>query len=129
MYEALIEQAKQARENAYTPYSGFNVGAAVRTRNGKIFQGCNVENSSYGATICAERVALFAAYAYGEREIEALAIVTDTQRLCPPCGMCRQVIIELGGDIDIILANLHDEQRVIRASDLLPEAFTHDFFA
>ncbi len=128
MYEALIEHAKQARMQAYTPYSHFNVGAAVRTRSGKIFQGCNIENSSYGATICAERVALFQAYAHGEREIEALAIVADTPTPCPPCGICRQVIVELAGDIDVILVNLRNERRLFRASELLPEAFTAAFF-
>jgi len=128
MYEALIEHAKQARMQAYTPYSHFNVGAAVRTRSGKIFQGCNIENSSYGATICAERVALFQAYAHGEREIEALVIVADTPTPCPPCGICRQVIVELAGDIDVILVNLRNERRLFRASELLPEAFTAAFF-
>ncbi len=127
MRETLVEEAKKARMKAYTPYSHFNVGAAVQTKSGTIFQGCNIENSSYGATVCAERVALFNAYVHGEREIEAVAIIADTKTPCPPCGICRQVIMELGGDIEIILANLHGDTRVFKASELLPESFTGDF--
>ena len=127
MQGTLIQEAKQARMKAYAPYSHFKVGAAVQTKSGKIFQGCNIENSSYGATVCAERVALFNAYVHDERELEAIAIIADTTTPCPPCGICRQVIMELGGDIDVILANLKGEVRVFKASELLPEAFTEDF--
>lgn len=127
MHEELIQEAKQARMKAYTPYSHFEVGAALLTRSGKIFHGCNIENSSYGATVCAERVALFNAYAHEEREIQAIAIVADTPTPCPPCGICRQVILELGGDIEVILANLQDNIRIFKASELLPEAFTSIF--
>lgn len=127
MHEVLIQQAKQARIKAYTPYSHFKVGAALLTRSGKIFHGCNIENSSYGATVCAERVALFNAYVHEEHEIEAIAIVADTPTPCPPCGICRQVILELGGDIEVILANLQDNTRIFKASELLPEAFTSVF--
>lgn len=127
MDDALIEEAKKAREKAYTPYSHFNVGAAVRTKSGEIFHGCNIENSSYGATVCAERVALYNAYVHEQREIEAIAIVADTNVPCPPCGICRQVIIELGGDIEVILTNLQGDIRVFKASELLPEAFTEKF--
>lgn len=127
MHEELIQEAKQARMKAYTPYSHFKVGAALLTRSGGIFHGCNIENSSYGATVCAERVALFNAYAHEEREIEAIAIVADTPTPCPPCGICRQVILELGGDIEVILANLQDNTRIFKASELLPEAFTSVF--
>ena len=128
MRETLIQEAAQARLKAYTPYSHFKVGAAVQTKSGKIFQGCNIENSSFGATVCAERVALFTAYSQDEREIEAIAVVADTDTPCPPCGICRQVIIELAGDVDVILANLRGDVRVLKASELLPEAFTPDFF-
>ncbi len=83
MHELLIEEARKARMKAYTPYSHFNVGAAVRTKSGNIFQGCNIEKSSYGATVCAERVALYNAYVHEEREIEAIAIVADTKTPCP----------------------------------------------
>lgn len=127
MRDALIQAATDARLKAYAPYSQFLVGAAVRTKSGKIFQGCNIENSSYGATVCAERVALFHAYAHGEPEIDAIAIVTDTVPPSPPCGICRQVLLELAGDIEIILANLCGEQRVFMVSMLLPEAFTKSF--
>lgn len=127
MYETLIQAATEARLRAYAPYSKFYVGAAVLTSSGAIIQGCNIENSSYGATVCAERVALFQAYAHGERKIEAIAIVTDTSPPSPPCGICRQVILELAGDIDVILANLTGERREFTLSELLPEAFNQKF--
>jgi cytidine deaminase len=127
MYESLIRAAIEARSNAYAPYSEFYVGAAVQTHSGKIFQGGNIENSSYGATVCAERVALFQAYAHGEREFVALAVVTDTRPPSPPCGICRQVIWELAGNIEIILANLAGEQRQFKMCELLPEAFDSSF--
>lgn len=127
MHETLIHEATQARLQAYAPYSNFLVGAAVLTTSGKIFRGCNIENSSYGATVCAERVALFNAYIHEERRIEAIAIVTDTEQPSPPCGICRQVILELGGDIQVILANLHGTIQIFRASELLPAAFTPEF--
>jgi cytidine deaminase len=123
----LIQAATEARLKAYAPYSHFKVGAAVRTKSGAIFQGCNIENSSYGATVCAERVALFNAYVHGEGEIEAIAIVTDTQPPCPPCGICRQVIMELAGNINIILANSSGEIRIFKTGELLPEAFSNNF--
>lgn len=129
MRDKLIQAATEARLNAYAPYSQFKVGAAVQTKAGTIFHGCNIENSSYGATICAERVALFNAYVHGEREIEAIAIVADTQPPCPPCGICRQVILELAGNIEVILANLTGAIRVFKASELLPEAFSGDFLS
>lgn len=125
--DTLIQEAKQARLSAYTPYSHFKVGAAIHTKSEKIFRGCNIENSSYGATVCAERVALFTAYSHEEREIDAIAIVADTETPCPPCGICRQVIIELAGDIEVILANLRGDVRVLKASELLPDAFTSEF--
>lgn len=127
MYETLIQAATEARLRAYAPYSKFYVGAAVLTSSGAIFQGCNIENSSYGATVCAERVALFQAYVHGERTIEAIAIVTDTSPPSPPCGICRQVILELAEDIDVILANLTGERREFKLSQLLPEAFNQKF--
>lgn len=129
MYETLIHAATEARLRAYAPYSKFYVGAAVLTRSGAIFQGCNIENSSYGATVCAERVALFQAYAHGERKFEALAIATDTSPPSPPCGICRQVILELAGDITIILANLAGERHEFKLSQLLPEAFSQKFLS
>ena len=127
MHEELIEAAKEARMRAYAPYSKFSVGAAALTRSGKIFPGCNIENSSYGATICAERVAVGNAYAHGERGIAAIAIVADTPTLCPPCGMCRQVLFEAGENMEVILANLRGDVRICRMRDLLPEAFSPAF--
>lgn len=127
MHEHLIQAAAEARLRAYAPYSKFLVGAAVLTTSGRIFQGCNIENSSYGATTCAEQVALFQAYANGERTFEALAVVTDTHPPCPPCGICRQVILELAGDINIILANESGDQRLFKLHELLPEAFDQSF--
>jgi len=127
MRDRLIQAATEARLTAYAPYSRFQVGAAVQTKSGAIFQGCNLENGSYGATICAERVALFHAYVHGAQDIEAIAVVADTPTPCPPCGICRQVMIELAGNIEVILANLRGDVRVFHARELLPEAFTPDF--
>ena len=88
-HESLVTAAKQARENAHAPYSNFRVGAAVRASSGRIFGGCNIENATYGLTVCAERVAIFKALSEGERNFDAIAVVTDGERLTPPCGACR----------------------------------------
>ena len=90
--QKLIDAAREAREQAYAPYSNFRVGAAVRTKSGKIFKGCNIENATLGLTLCAERTAIFKAVSEGEREFEAIAVVCDTEILTPPCGPCRQTI-------------------------------------
>ena len=127
MYDDLIEAAKEARMRAYAPYSKFLVGAAILTRSGKMFLGCNVENSSYGAAICAERVAVGNAYAQGEREFAAIAIVADAPAPCPPCGICRQVLFEVGEEMEVILTNLRGDVRVYRMRDLLPDAFSQNF--
>ncbi len=119
----LINEAIAARENAYAPYSKFKVGAAVITKNGKIFTGCNVENASYGGTICAERVAVCKAVSAGEREIEAIAIVYDENDFASPCGICRQFIFEFGADIDVISANMKGEYKTQKISELLPDGF------
>ncbi len=118
----LLEMARKARENAYAPYSDFKVGAALLTESGEIFTGCNVENSSYGLSVCAERVALFKAVSEGYRKFKALAVVADTERPVPPCGACRQVLWEFG-DIDIIMSNLKGDVKVMKLSELLPEGF------
>lgn len=123
----LLRSAIEARLRAYAPYSGFRVGAAVLTRSGAVFSGCNVENSSYGATVCAERTALLQAYAHGEREIVKIMVVTDTSPPTPPCGICRQVLMELAPEADIVLANLGGERRRFRLDQLLPEAFHQGF--
>ncbi|MGU7773335.1 cytidine deaminase [Burkholderia sp. MR1-5-21] len=124
--QALIDAAKAAREKAYAPYSRFKVGAALRTKDGKVFHGCNVENASYGLCNCAERTAMFAAIAAGYRpgDFSAIAVVGETEGPIAPCGACRQVMIELGTpSLDVVLANLTGDVRVTRADALLPDAF------
>ena len=123
-YTALAQAARNARERAYAPYSRFPVGAAVLTASGQLFLGCNIENAAYPVTVCAERVALFAALAAGEREIVALAVTADTAGPVSPCGSCRQVIFELAHGADIILTNLHDALLITTADVLLPGGFT-----
>src|SRR5271170_3191976 len=122
-YDALISAAKQARENAHAPFSNFRVGAAVRAKSGRIYAGCNVENASYGLTCCAERVAIFKAISEGERGFDAIAVVTDTNTLTPPCGACRQIIWEFCGDVPVILANLNGKTETLRMHDLFPKPF------
>jgi len=121
--EKLIAAARQARDRAHAPFSEFRVGAAVRTKSGRTFGGCNVENASYGLTICAERVAIFKAISEGEREFEAIAVVTDTDTLTPPCGACRQIIWEFCGDVPVILANLKGKVERESSAKLLPRPF------
>jgi cytidine deaminase len=121
--QALIAAARAARERAHAPYSEFRVGAAVRTKSGRIFAGCNIESASYGLTLCAERVAVFKAVSEGEHEFDAVAVVTDTESLTPPCGACRQVLWEFCGDAEVILANLQGRAEVHRLSALFPKPF------
>ena len=122
-YEKLFKEAEKARKKAYTPYSKFKVGAAVLTTDGKIFTGCNIENASFGLTVCAERVAILKAISEGSYKFEAMAIVGDTERPCSPCGACRQVISEFGEDIKIAMSNLKGDVKIKKISELLPEAF------
>jgi cytidine deaminase len=119
----LIRRARAARKNSHSPYSGFRVGAALLAANGKIYTGCNVEISTYALTLCAERTAAFKARSEGVKSFRAIAIVTDAQELISPCGACRQVLMDLCGDIDIILAGPRGAHSVFRLSDLLPMAF------
>jgi cytidine deaminase len=123
----LIEAARTARENAHAPYSNFRVGAAVRTKSGKIYSGCNIENATYGLTLCAERVAIFKAMSEGERDFDAIAVVTDTEKLTPPCGSCRQIIWEFCGDVPVIMSNLQGKHERDTASNLLPRPFDRTF--
>ena len=123
--KALIELAKQARAHAYAPSSGFAVGAAALSADGRVFLGCNIENASYGLTNCAERTAIFSAIAAGAKELAALAVVADGEQPCSPCGACRQVIAEFSIK-RIILANLAGKSRVVTAEELLPYAFSLD---
>ena len=122
-YEALISAARQTRENAHAAFSNFRVGAALRASSGRIFGGCNVENATYGLTVCAERVAIFKAISEGERGFDAIAVVTDADSLTPPCGACRQLIWEFCGDVPVILANLKGKVETIPMHDLFPKPF------
>lgn len=121
----LIEVAKKYRERAYAPYSKFQVGAAVLTKRGHVYGGCNIENASYPVTNCAERTAIFKAVSEGEREFEAIAIVADTPGPCAPCGMCRQAICEfrIGR---VIMANLKGDSKAVSLEEILPFAFTEN---
>ena len=123
-YAALIEAARVVRARAYVPYSRFAVGAAALTASGRVFLGCNVENAAYPACMCAERVALLSAYAAGEREIVALAVVADTPGPVSPCGTCRQVMLELAPRSTVLLANMRGEQQFTTPDTLLPAGFT-----
>jgi cytidine deaminase len=120
---ALIEAARLARENAHAPYSHFRVGAAVEDETGRIFTGCNVENATYGLTLCAERVAVFKGISEGAKRFTRIAVVADTDRLTPPCGACRQILWEFCGDAELTLSNLQGETETMRLSILLPRAF------
>jgi cytidine deaminase len=119
----LRQLARAARENARAEYSGFKVGAAVETARGKAFAGCNVENSTYGLTVCAERVAIWKALSEGESKFRRLVVIADTDALTPPCGACRQIIWEYCGDIEVILANFKNMTRRYKMSELFPSPF------
>jgi cytidine deaminase len=127
-YDVLVAAATAARENAHAPYSNFRVGAALRATSGRIFGGCNVENSTYGLTVCAERVAIFKAMSEGERGFDAIAVVTDADALTPPCGACRQLIWEFCGDVSVVLANLKGKREVHRMKELFPKPFDSSSF-
>ena len=119
----LIEAAQKARENAYAPYSQFKVGAALLTKKGEVYTGCNVENASYGLTMCAERVAIYKAVCAGTTEFESMALVTDSSEPASPCGACRQVLAEFSGDLEIIMTNLQGKIAKKSIAELLPMAF------
>lgn len=121
--KSLIQAAVKSRTRAYAPYSKFHVGAAVLGSSGKIYGGCNVENASYGLTICAERAAIFRAIAEGEKRLLALAVLYDRDELGAPCGACRQVIREFGKRLPVVLANLRGNFRIQTVEDLLPGSF------
>ena len=125
--QTLMDEAKKARENAVAPFSKFKVGAALLTRSGKVFTGCNVENATYGLTVCAERVAIWKALSEGERKFSKLVIVADTEQLTPPCGTCRQIIWEFCKHATIVLANLRGLKEELHVADLLPRAFDARF--
>jgi cytidine deaminase len=119
----LLEAALKVRGNAHATFSHFQVGAALETMDGQIITGCNVENATYGLTICAERVAVFKAISEGQRRFRRVAVVADTEEPTPPCGACRQILWEFAGDLEVILGNLHGEKARYQLKDLLPHPF------
>lgn len=119
----LVRLARAARRLAHAPYSGFKVGAALRTRDGAIVTGCNIENATFGLTLCAERVAVFKAVSEGLLEFDAVAVVADSPRLTAPCGACRQILWEFCGDIPVRIQDLDGRHRTVRMSRLLPLPF------
>jgi cytidine deaminase len=122
-YKELANKAVEAKTKAFASYSKFHVGAALLTKKNKIYQGGNIETSSYSLTICAERTALFKAISEGEREFTAIAIASDDPDFCPPCGACRQVMNDLCGNIDVIMINHKNELKQMKLSELLPFPF------
>ncbi|HED06334.1 MAG TPA: cytidine deaminase [Ignavibacteria bacterium] len=122
-YEELSEKAIQAKSKAYPPYSKFHVGAALLTSKNKLYLGGNIETPSYSLTICAERTAVFKAFSEGERKFKAIALASDAPGFCSPCGACRQVLLDLCGDIDVVMVNKKKELKVMKLSKLIPFAF------
>jgi cytidine deaminase len=127
--EKLIGAAAAARGKAYAPYSKFKVGAAILTKDGHCYTGCNIENASYGLTCCAERVALFKAVSSSERSFKAIAVTAGTKEFCPPCGACRQALAEFGTDIKVYMANETGEYQMQTVAELLPLSFTAEALA
>ena len=124
----LVAAARRARRHAHAAYSNFKVGAALEAADGTIITGCNVENATYGLTICAERVAMFKALSEGHRKFTRVVVVADTDAPTPPCGACRQILWEFGGDVEVILANLRRETGRHQLRDLLPLPFDSRLF-
>src|ERR1035437_2657100 len=127
MPDPLTAAAIAVRENAHATFSKFKVGAAVQDDTGRIHTGCNVENATYGLTICAERVAIFKAISEGARKFTRVAVVADTDNLTPPCGACRQILWEFCGDVEIVLSNLAGKTETIQLATLFPRAFDASF--
>ena len=127
--DALLEAALAARKHAHAPFSGFQVGAALEDDSGRIHTGCNVENATYGLTICAERVAVFKAISEGARKFRRIAVAADTGTLTPPCGACRQILWEFCGDIEVLLVNLEGRSESLRLKDLFPRPFDATFLS
>ena len=127
MDDSLASAAIQARELAHAPFSHFRVGAALLDSAGRIHSGCNIENATYGLTLCAERVAVFKAISEGAREFTRIAIAADTETLTPPCGACRQILWEFCSDIEIVLVNLRGVSEIMRLKELFPRAFDASF--
>ena len=123
----LIEAAIAARLHARAPYSNFQVGAAIEDEHGRIFTGCNIENATYGLTMCAERVAVFKAISEGAGKIVRVVVVADTEVLTPPCGACRQILWEFCGEAELTLANLHGQRETLSMRDIFPRPFDASF--
>ena len=123
----LVEAALAARENAHAPFSNFRVGAALEDEAGRIFTGCNIENATYGLTLCAERVAVFKAISEGARKFTRIAVAADTDVLTPPCGACRQILWEFCGDLELTLVNLQGKRETFRLKDIFPRPFDASF--
>ena len=123
----LIEAAIDARNKAHAPYSHFHVGAAIEAVDGRVFTGCNVENATYGLSVCAERVAIFKAISEGVRKFQRIAVSADTDVLTPPCGACRQILWEFCGDIEVTLTNLKGKTETLRLKDFNPRPFDDSF--
>jgi len=120
----LIKAAISACDMAYIPFSGFSVGAAIMTKSGKIYKGCNIENSSYSATVCAERVAIGNAITHGDREFQAIVICGSSDDYCFPCGICRQTLSEfVDADFEVVMAKSENDYKVFKMGELLPQAF------
>jgi cytidine deaminase len=122
-YTTLAKRAAAARKLSHSPYSQFKVGAALLARDGKVYTGCNVEISSFALTLCAERTAIFKAVSEGERKFQAIAVATDENDFTAPCGACRQVLMDLAGDIDFIMSKKDGEIKVLKLSELFPYPF------
>jgi cytidine deaminase len=122
-FRELVRYAKKARANAHAPFSRFKVGAALRTRSGEIVTGCNIENATYGLTLCAERTAVFKAVSEGFKRFDAVAVVVDSPQLAAPCGACRQILWEFCGDIWVHMQNLTGKSKTLRLAELLPLPF------
>lgn len=125
---SLGKKAIAAKSKSLAQYSNFHVGAALKTKSGKIYEGANIESSSYSLTICAERTAVFQAILEGEREFDSIAIASDAEEFCPPCGACRQVLLDLcGKDLNVILINPKEEIQEYKLAELIPHSFGEDF--
>ena len=122
-YKKLVKEALEAKKRSHAPYSHFRVGAALLPATGKIYRGCNVEISTYALTICAERTAIFKAISEGDKEFRAIAVVSDDPGYTPPCGACRQVLMDLAGNIDFLMINGKGSVKVLKMRELLPHAF------
>ena len=127
--DVIAAEAARARENAIASFSGFKVGAAIKTAGGRVFTGCNIENASLGLTVCAERVALWKALSEGEREFTGIAVVSDSDTPATPCGACRQLLWEYCGDIPVLLQSVNGSNYTIRLAELLPRPFGRSYLS